>query len=94
MQSNTVGIRALRDRLTRYLERVRRGEQVVVTDRGDPVAILMPYRRKQPSSRSERLAALFAGGHVTPAQRRFLKRPPLIRARGPSLAHLVAEDRR
>jgi prevent-host-death family protein len=38
-----IGIRKLRDELTRHLGRVRRGTRIVVTDRGKPVAVLMPY---------------------------------------------------
>ena len=37
-----VGIRALRDRLSEYVERVRQGEELVVTDRGRAVARLVP----------------------------------------------------
>lgn len=36
-----VGIRALRDSLSEYLRRVREGERVVITDRGQPVAALV-----------------------------------------------------
>lgn len=38
----TVGVRALKERLSAYLARVRRGEVVTVTDRGVPVARLVP----------------------------------------------------
>jgi prevent-host-death family protein len=54
----SVGIRKLRDGLTRYLGRVRRGEQLVITDRGAPVAVLLPYRRDRARSRTERLDLL------------------------------------
>ena len=37
-----VGIRELRQNLSRYLERVQRGEVLVVTDRGREVARLVP----------------------------------------------------
>lgn len=37
-----VGIRELRDNLSRYLDRVRGGEEVVVTDRGHAVARVLP----------------------------------------------------
>lgn len=37
-----VGVRELRQNLSRYLERVRRGEVLVVTDRGEEVARLVP----------------------------------------------------
>lgn len=66
---SAVGIRRLRDELTRYLGRVRRGGRVVITDRGQPVAILLPYRRGGRATRAERLGALLAGGHVSPAEK-------------------------
>ena len=37
-----VGVRELRDNLSRYLERVRAGEEVVVTDRGHAIARVLP----------------------------------------------------
>ncbi|MGQ0612570.1 MAG: type II toxin-antitoxin system Phd/YefM family antitoxin [Planctomycetaceae bacterium] len=35
-----VGIRSLKNNLSRYLEGVRAGENVVVTDRGRPIALI------------------------------------------------------
>jgi prevent-host-death family protein len=40
--SETVGVRELRQNLSRYLERVKRGENLVVTERGQVVARLVP----------------------------------------------------
>jgi prevent-host-death family protein len=37
-----VGVRQLRDHLSRYLEQVAGGSEVVVTDRGRPVARIVP----------------------------------------------------
>ncbi len=37
-----VGIRELRDHLSHYLERVRNGDELVVTDRGRAVARVVP----------------------------------------------------
>ena len=42
MYMNTVGVAQLRQNLSRYLERVQRGERLVVTDRNRPVAELGP----------------------------------------------------
>jgi prevent-host-death family protein len=38
----TVGVREMRQNLSRYLQRVRRGESFTVTDRGEEVARLVP----------------------------------------------------
>ena len=40
----TVKIADLKAKLSSYLRRVRKGEQVIVTDRDTPVARLIPYR--------------------------------------------------
>ena len=38
-----MGIRELRQNLSRHLRRVEAGEQLVVTERGRPVAVLSPW---------------------------------------------------
>lgn len=60
-----VGIRELKNRLTYYLDSVKKGENVVVTDRGKPVAILHSLDRiEEDAGVEERLAALAAQGLV------------------------------
>ena len=41
-----VGVRELRQNLSIYLKRVRRGESLEVTERGEPVAVLQPIARE------------------------------------------------
>jgi prevent-host-death family protein len=43
----TVGIRDLKNKLSEYLRRVRLGESVLVTDRGEVVAELLPPGQRQ-----------------------------------------------
>lgn len=38
----TVGIRELKSKLSEYMERTREGERFLVTDRGEPVAEIIP----------------------------------------------------
>ena len=89
-----MGIRRLRDELSRQIARVRRGKRLVVTDRGKPVAVLMPYGQDAESSRQDRLWAVLVGGHVAPADRPFSASPPVVKGSGPLASDLVAEDRR
>lgn len=42
--TRTVGVRELRQNLSRYLERVKEGETLTVTERGHEVARLVPSR--------------------------------------------------
>jgi prevent-host-death family protein len=37
-----VGVRQLKDRLSHYLRQTRKGEEILVTDRGEAVACLRP----------------------------------------------------
>jgi len=43
---STVGVRELRQNLSRYLDRVKEGEAFVVTERGEEVARLTPSGRE------------------------------------------------
>jgi prevent-host-death family protein len=67
---NTVGIAELRQNLSRYLERVQRGERLVVTDRNRPVAELGP-----PPTSGAALDRLIAEGRVSRPPRRGLPGP-------------------
>jgi prevent-host-death family protein len=67
---NTVGVAELRQNLSRYLDRVRRGERLVVTDRNRPVAELGP-----PPTTGAALDRLIAEGRVSRPPRRGLPEP-------------------
>ena len=70
MYMNTVGVAQLRQNLSQYLERVRRGERLLVTDRNRPVAELGP-----PPVTGEALDRLIAEGRVNRPLRRVLPEP-------------------
>ncbi len=91
----TVGIRVFRDRLTRYVARVRRGHRVVVTDRGKPVAVLIPYEDgRETAPEAVRLARVLSSGHVSPAERRFDTRFVPVRGKGQPPSRIIIESRR
>jgi prevent-host-death family protein len=90
-----VGIRIFRDRLTRYVARVRRGHRVVVTDRGKPVAVLVPYEGAVKTAPEEaRLAMVLASGHVTASERRLDTRFTPVRGKGQPPSRMIIESRR
>ena len=86
-----VGIRELKNRLSQYLKRVKTGERVVVTDRGQAVAVISspsvtPADRQIEAMLREGIARWEGGkpqGALRPA-----------RIKGPSVAQAVIEDRR
>lgn len=61
----TVGVRELRQNLSRYLTRVKAGESLVVTERGREVALLVPSGES--AEEHARLAARF--GATVPVAR-------------------------
>ena len=84
-----VGVRDLKNNLSRYLDRVQDGEEVIVTEHGRPVARLSAIDHP-----SDRLAALIASGAVRPPKSHARHRPARrIKAKGP-VSDLVAEQRR
>ncbi len=84
-----VGVRDLKNNLSRYLDRVQQGEEFIVTEHGKPVARLSAV-----DEATDRLAALVASGAVRPPTTRQRQRPSRrIKAKG-SVSDLVAEQRR
>ncbi len=53
-----IGVRELRQHASRYLALVARGERIEVTDRGKPIAMLVPLR-------GDRWEDLIASGRIT-----------------------------
>ena len=71
----SVGVRELKNRLAEYLRRTKRGEEVIVTERGKPIALLQPILSAEtPVSLEARLAKLAARGVVTLPTRKLLRR--------------------
>jgi prevent-host-death family protein len=80
----------LKAKLGQYMRAVRSGKEVVVTDRGEPVARLVPYREttgaaEEPTIERPRDPAAPPLGDVE-------VRP--VRYRGKSTTALLSEDRR
>jgi len=90
-----VGIRELKNRLTYYLRLTKQGEEVVVTDRGQPVAVIQPIQYAEPTvSLETRLARLAARGLVTLPSQKPLERVRRVTASGPPLSRIILSDRR
>ena len=90
--SVTVGARELKTRLGAYLQRVRGGERIVVTERGTPVAELRSLRDGD-DSREARLLRLEAAGLVSRPTRPRVRRWKPVRSGGGALTTAVLEDR-
>jgi prevent-host-death family protein len=82
-----VGVRELRDNLSRHLGEVRSGRVVTVTDHGQPIARIVPV------GRPTRLEQLRAEGRVQAARTRKRPAPEPVAADG-TVSDLVDEQRR
>jgi len=83
----TVGVRELRQNLSVYLARVRRGETLTVTEHRRVVAVLGPASRGE-----DVLAHLVAEGRAMPARRNPSQLPKPLRAtREAPLSDLVRD---
>ena len=65
----TVGIRALKQNASAVVAQAAAGDIVVITDRGRPVAMLVPYKES-------RIQAMIDAGLATPPTRSIKDLPP------------------
>jgi prevent-host-death family protein len=72
-----IGIREARQNLSVYLERVKRGEAVTITEHGRPVAVLRPIDASE-----NPVTALIAAGRAQAATRRGIDLPRSKRQTG------------
>jgi prevent-host-death family protein len=92
----TVGSRELKNRLGRYLALVRKGETIVVTDRGVPFAHVTPLISDEgkPNGLDLLLKRLEAEGHLRLAKGPFKCRAfKPIDTKGKPASQIVIEDR-
>jgi prevent-host-death family protein len=91
MEPRRVGVRQLRQNLSRYLRRVARGERLEVTDRGRPVALLGPIGESE--SPQQRLVA---SGRAKPPEGDLLDLAPPkgpVSSKGTEALRELREDR-
>lgn len=92
---STVGVKELKNRLSQYLHRTKKGEEVIVTERGRPIALIQPIKSAEDVVSSEaRLAKLAAQGFITLPTQRPLKRVRLAKVTGIPISKTILEDRR
>lgn len=92
---STVGIKELKNCLTQYLRRTKQGEEVIVTERGNPIALIQPIKSADKAvSLEARLASLAAQGLVALPTQKPLKRVRLVRVSGKPISKAIVEDRR
>ena len=96
-----VSVRDLKNSLSEHLARVRRGERVIVTLRGRPIAEIMPAVEPTQLSEQERLQRLADAGELTlgkssPGSSHDFAPAPTKKVRGraqKTASQIILEDR-
>lgn len=89
---DTIGVRDLKNNLSRELKRVQAGVRLTVTDRGQPVAVLGPLIPRPEDEWAYRMVAegsAYWDGGKPKIPRRTIK----LKGEGPSMADIVLENR-
>ena len=90
----TIGVKEMKNNLSRFLARVKQGEEVVITERGKPIARIV----KESDAGSTVYAALSdlveKGIVMLPAKSLGVEAPTAIEATGKRVSEMVVEDRR
>ena len=90
----SAGIKELKNNLSRYLSQVKKGEDILVTERGKPIARIIRDAPKDISLR-EALSPLVVKGLVKlPSQKIDREIAPPVKLRGKPVSEMVIEDRR
>jgi len=93
VETKTVELRDLRERLDEYLKEVRIGLTLVIVDDSKPVARLL-YAWPSDVPVEERMHQLADAGVISWSGRKFNPDIPTVTVRGPkTLAELLVEDR-
>jgi len=87
----SVGIRELKNKLSRYLERVKEGESLAVTEHGKVIAYILPAEKSQDYEGLVRMVreakADWSGGKPSGS-------PEPAEAKGKPVSEIVTEERR
>jgi len=90
MAQSLVSIRELKSRLSHYLRLARKGESVVITDRGVPIGRIVPMGQDL----DQRLAVMRETGQAQWSGRKLIHRKPVAKLLGKkTVAQLLVEDR-
>lgn len=87
-----MGLREANQRFSKAVKAVKSGEEVVLTDRGQPIAVIKPLRAAR--RQADAIRQMIAAGLLRPAPRPG--RMPTFRARsirGRPISHTIGEER-
>ena len=88
---DAAGIKEIKNNLSRYLARVKSGEEILIAERGKPIARIVKEGAGETSIRSALSQLIQKGLVVMPSQGMCVANPPKIKAGGKSVSDMVVE---
>src|SRR5438876_12267200 len=91
-----LGLREANQRFSKAIRAVRAGKEVVLTERGRPIAVIKPLELDEEGAHPAALQAMADEGLITPASRKGPMPPPRWRpvtVKGKPLSQTVIDDR-
>lgn len=90
-----VGIKELKNKLTYYLGITKKGDRIIVTDRGAPVAVLHNLDSEEHLSIEEKLASLAKQGKIRlPLKKQRAGSFKPVKIKGKPLSKTILAERR
>ena len=89
-----LGLREANQRFSQAIKAVRAGQEVVLTERGRPIAVIKPI--KEEDAREATLQAMADEGLITPAARKGRMPTPRwrpVNVKGKPLSQTIIDDR-
>jgi len=89
-----LGLREANQRFSKAIKAVRAGQEVILTERGHPIAVIKPLRDED--AQEATLRAMIHEGLITPAARKGPMPAPSwrpVKVKGKPLSLTVIEDR-
>jgi len=89
----TAGVRELKNPLTTYLKLAKDKREVIVTERGKPIAVIQPIARRHAlESLKARIAALAAKGEISAPGGRLASHVRRVKVAGRPLSETIVAD--
>jgi prevent-host-death family protein len=89
-----VGVKEIKNNLSRYLRRIKAGEEIVITERGKPIARIIREDRGRQSIRDALFPLIEKGLVAMPSIRIAKSRLVPRELPGKQVSEMVVEDRR
>jgi prevent-host-death family protein len=90
MEQTKVGIRELKTNLSKYMDKVKSGQSIVITEHGKPVGRIIP----EGQSLEERVDALVQAGVIAWSGKKLKRiKPPVVNRSDKLISDIVIEMR-